>query len=38
MRAAPIVATFLAATSFAITAAAPRIANAQTDYHNRRSV
>ena len=39
MRAAPIVAaiaaTFLAATSLAIMAAAPRIANAQTDYPNR---
>jgi tripartite-type tricarboxylate transporter receptor subunit TctC len=39
MRAPPIVAAiaaiFLAATSLAITAAAPRIANAQTDYPNR---
>jgi tripartite-type tricarboxylate transporter receptor subunit TctC len=39
MRAAPIVAaiaaTLLAATSLVITAASPRIANAQTDYPNR---
>jgi len=39
MRAAPIVAvilaTFLAAISLTITAVAPRIANAQTDYPNR---
>src|SRR6266566_5429654 len=35
MRAAAIAATFLAATSLAIMAAAPRIANAQTDYPNR---